>query len=69
MIWALGGSVIAAVIFLVLFIRSSIANGKLRLQNSELLKNGTVIQKQLEIAANHPDTPDDLAKRMREGKL
>lgn len=69
MIYGLGGAIVAAVVFLWLFIRSAIANGNLKNQNSELQKNVDVKQKQLEIAANHPDTPADLAKRMRDGTL
>lgn len=69
MIWGLILSIVSAIVFLFLFIRSAIANGNLRNQNMELQKNVDVKQKQLEIAANHPDTPADLAKRMRDGAL
>lgn len=69
MIWGILSAAGAAVVFLWLFIRSAIANGKLRIENMELSKNVDTKQKQLEIAANHPDTPADLAKRMREGTL
>lgn len=69
MIYGLGGSIIAAIIFLWLFIRSAIANGKLKDQNEALQNNVNIKQKQLEIAANHPDTPASLADRMRKGTL
>ncbi len=69
MIWGLLSAAGAAVIFLFLFIRSAINNGKLKNDNKELSKNVDVKQKQLEIAANHPDTPADLADRMRKGTL
>ncbi len=58
-----------AALFLFLFVRSAIANGNLRNQNAELAKNADIKQKQLEIAANHPDTPAELAQRMRDGTL
>lgn len=69
MIWGLVSAVGAAIVFLFLFIRSAITNGKLNNENSELSKNVDIKQKQLEIAANHPDTPADLSKRMRDGTL
>lgn len=59
----------STIIFMVLFIHSAIANGKLIIQLNELSKTVGPKQKQLEIAANHPDTPDDLAKRMHDGQL
>lgn len=58
-----------ATVFLFLFIRSAIANGQLKRINAELVHNVDIKQKQLEIAANHPDTPADLADRMRKGNL
>lgn len=69
MLYGLIGAVLAAAILLWLLIRSVIENGLLRNQILELQKNVYVKQKQLEIAANHPDTPADLAKRMRDGTL
>lgn len=69
MIWALSIVSMIGSLFVFLFIRSAIANGKLKSENMELFKNVDVKQKQLEIAANHPDTPADLADRMRKGTL
>ena len=69
MLYALLGSIGAAGLFLWLFVRSAIANGILRAENTELKKNVDMAKKQLDIAANHPDTPADLAKRMRDGTL
>ena len=69
MIWGLISATGATIIFMVLYIRSLIRNSKLQNQNKELSKDVDVKQKQLEIAANHPDTPADLAKRMRDGTL
>lgn len=69
MIFGLISAAGAAILFLFLFIRSSITNGKLKNENAELSKNVDVKQKQLEIAANHKDTPPELAERMRKGTL
>lgn len=69
MIYVILTSAGLAGLFLYLFIRAEVANGKLKLGNAELSKNADIKQKQLEIAANHPDTPADLAKRMRDGTL
>lgn len=69
MLYALLGAIGSAVLFLILFVRSAIANGKLKNLNAELSKDADIKQKQLEIAANHPDTPAELADRMRKGTL
>lgn len=69
MIYGLVGAIIMAIVFLWLYIRSAIANGKIKDQNEALQNNVNIKQRQLEIAANHPDTPADLAKRMRDGTL
>lgn len=69
MIWAVVVSAGAATVFLVLFIRACVENGKIKINNEWLKQNADIKQKQLEIAANHPDTPADLAKRMRDGTL
>ncbi len=69
MIWGIVSTASAAIIFIFLFIRSTINNGKLRAENQGLQKNVDVVQKQLEIAANHKDTPPELAERMRKGTL
>lgn len=69
LIYALVGTSLMAIIFLWLFIRSVITNGKLKSNIAELSKNVNIKQKQLEIAANIPSTPVDLAKRMHDGSL
>ena len=69
MIWGIISAASVAALFLFLFIRSAINNGRLKIENEELKQNVDVKQKQLEIAANHPDTPASLADRLRKGTL
>lgn len=69
MLYSLIGAIGLSGLFLYLFIRSEIANGNLKSDIKRLTKDVETAKKQLEAAANHPDTPASLAKRMRDGTL
>lgn len=69
MIYGLLGAAGVSGLFIYLFVQSAIANGKLRAQIVLLVKDLASSRIQLEIAANHPDTPPELAQRMRDGTL
>lgn len=69
MIYALAASFGLAALFLFLFVRSAIANGKLRNQIAETKKSVDIKDRQMEIAARPKETPDELLKRMENGTL
>lgn len=69
MLYALGLSLGAAIIFIWLYIRAASRVSKLNYLVEALSKDVEIKKKQLEIAANDPSAPADLLKRMREGSL
>lgn len=69
MIYELIAAIVLATIFLILYVKTAINLGTLKNKIKGLQKDVEVAKKQIEIAANHPDTPASLADRMRNGTL